>query len=81
MGDQPPASESGPGSWGPRPGVLNRPRPRGRPRPRFDSRGLRRLNAKRLFLLPSGRDLSASVVKRRYGATIDDEDDDDDEDE
>jgi len=30
-------------------------------------------------LLPSGRDLSASVVKRRYGATIDDEDDDDDE--
>ena len=27
--------------------------------------------------LPSGRDLSASVVKRRYGATIDDEDDDD----
>jgi len=28
-------------------------------------------------LVPSGRDLSASVVKRRYDGTIDDEDDDD----
>jgi len=27
-------------------------------------------------LVPSGRDLSASVVKRRYGGTIDNEDDD-----
>jgi len=35
--------------------------------------------AQREVLLPSGRDLSASVVKRRYGATIDDEDDDEDE--
>ncbi len=30
-------------------------------------------------LLPSGRDLSASVVKRRYGATIDDDDEDDED--
>ena len=30
-------------------------------------------------LLPSGRDRGASVVKRRYGATIDDEDDDDED--
>ena len=31
------------------------------------------------FLLPSGRDLSASVVNRRCGGTIDDDEDDEDE--